>query len=109
MTVMASDDSGWVAIWLFAVVIATAVIQVRLARRYKAALQTWARENKLELLEAKRRFFLFPWFAFFPPCNQSIFRIHVRTEEGREQSAYVRVGGYSGLGKRVELRWDKTG
>ncbi len=103
---MTRDDK--LAMLLFAVIFALAgIIRFRASRRYKTAIQSWAAQNKLELMDARYRWFCYPIFSFGP--SNAIYRIQVRTDEGCEKCGYIQVGGPYGIGDTIKVKWDKNG
>ena len=72
----------------------------------KAALAIWAKENGLELLEAKRRSYWYGLFRLPRTTAQPIYRIKVRHQDGSECYGTARIGGFFGLGKHVSVVWE---
>lgn len=72
----------------------------------KTALLNWAKQNNLELLEAKRHYCLFKPFKFICSTGQTVYRIRVRNVQGKEQAGFARCGGFFGRGNYVKVAWD---
>lgn len=106
---MTRNDNYWVLVSLlvFAVIgtVPAAILMLRV-RGTRPALLAWAKENGLELLEAKYRWFLCGPFTF-PRAGQSVYRIRVRRRQGPERSGFARVGNAWGLGSHVKVAWDR--
>ena len=75
--------------------------------RSQFLLRTWANENQYELLLAQNRVFRkgpFMWSG----KSQTVYRVHVRDEQGNERKGWVRCGDWllGVLADKVEARWD---
>ena len=81
--------------------------------REVSTLKRWAGENGFQLVSFRPRRFLEPApFFFFLTVKQPQYFIRTRDAQGRERSAWVRLGtlweGIYWNGKdKVEVRWDE--
>ena len=104
---MSRDEWFLVSLLLFVLIGSVPVIiLMRRTMGPRAALLAWAKDNGLELLEAKYRWFLCGPFTLFRAA-QSVYRIRVRRGQGPERSGFARVGGFWGLGGYVKVAWDR--
>ena len=75
--------------------------------RSQLLLHKWASENRYDLLLAENRMFRkgpFMWSG----KSQTVYRVHVRDEQGNERKGWVRCGDWllGVLVDKVEAKWD---
>ena len=90
-------------------IVAIAVLlQVWFFSRARQMLESWAKANGLRLLSSR-----FGWirrgpFFWNSSKAQMVYRVTVKTAEGRTRTGWVRCGSYWGgvFVEKVEVRWD---
>ena len=93
---------------VFALVCAiTAFVLMRRFPTQRQVLGKWAREHNMQLVEVRQRIWFCGPFTLVRSTGQAIFRITVRDSAGNLRKAFVRVGGFSGLGDYVKVAWDR--
>jgi hypothetical protein len=85
-----------------------ALLYLWTASRSRQLLESWARENGLEIVSSEFRWFRRGPFFWTTSSAQRVFHVTVRMPDGGTRGGWVRCGGFWGglLQDRVEVRWD---
>jgi hypothetical protein len=97
-------------ILLFAVLVIGVVVLIQFwcTSRARQMVETWARNNGFRILSCRYHWIRRGPFFWNSSKSQMVYRVTVRTPEGKSRSGWVRCGSYWGgvFVERVEVRWE---
>ncbi len=93
---------------LLAIVVITIVVLSWRGTRSNELIDQWARANNLQILQKEARNFLRGPMFWTTGKSQTVYRITVIDQNGRQRSGWVRCGGmFLGLhSDKIDVRWD---
>ena len=101
-------DTVITLIWLVIIVVGLTIYTTYHKSSGEKALQKWAEREGHTIIDSEWKWALYgPFFFTCTSQSQRVFKVTLRTKDGRLRKAWVRLGGYflGLMSDQVDVKW----